>query len=266
MTAVSERVAVATTDIAAAWPRELLGVALLVVDGVDSTQRLARALLDRQLAEDEDPLPLLVVALEQSAGRGRRGRGWISAPGAGVWASLLVGIPTESLPTVPMRSAAALAVALEESAPGLRIRIKWPNDLVIGRRKLGGILVDVTSRPGGRSFAIVGFGVNVRQAEEELPLAGAISLRVALRGGEPPALGELVARCARGLWRTLGREVEWLDRYRALSAHVEGDELACDLDGERVSGRFLGFDERGFLRLETERGERRISSGDVFRW
>ena len=82
-------------DFAAAWPRALgERVALVAFDRVDSTQRRARRLLDRHLEEDERPRPYAVVAVEQSAGRGRQGRGWASGPGRGIWASLVAPLET----------------------------------------------------------------------------------------------------------------------------------------------------------------------------
>jgi BirA family biotin operon repressor/biotin-[acetyl-CoA-carboxylase] ligase len=255
---------ITTAAVAAAWPRELLDIALLVVDSIDSTQRLARVLLDRELSEGDATPVLVVAALEQTAGRGRRGRSWSSARGLGVWASLVARVDAERLAGVPMRAAAALAETL--SGVGARVRIKWPNDLVAGRLKLGGILVDAVTRDRGGSFAVVGFGINVGHRTEELPLPGATSLALEL-GGEPPALGPLLAACVAGLRRRLAPGDEgWLESYRERSAHEPGEPIECDVEGERLAGRFLGFDARGFLRLETANDERVVASGDVFRW
>jgi BirA family biotin operon repressor/biotin-[acetyl-CoA-carboxylase] ligase len=256
--------AIAPADLAAAWPGELAGLALLAFDRLDSTQSFARRLLDRFLAEDETPPPCLVVALEQTAGRGRRGRAWSSGAGDGVWASLLVGVDAAELGSVPMRAAVALCESLAPLVGG--VRIKWPNDLLVDGRKLGGLLVEAVARGGGRGWAIVGYGVNVHQDADRLPTAQATSVRLAA-SGRAIDLPALSARLAAGLWRALaGGNPEWLASYRARSAHADGDRLTCELESERLDGRFAGFDENGRLRLDTAAGERVISAGDVFPW
>lgn len=248
------------------WPGGLVGeVALIALDRVASTQDLARALLDRHFAEDEEPHPFAVVARAQSAGHGRRGRRWESGEDLGVWASLALPAADEALAALPMRSAVALAsvVADETGACGL----KWPNDLLIGRDKVGGLLVDAVSSPTSGAWAVVGFGINHGHSREQLPVPAATSL--ALAAGERPLvpLGRFAARCLATLWRELsGADPAWVERYRQLSVHREGDAIAADLEGERVEGRFAGFDDAGFLLLDTGSGRRRIHSGEVYAW
>ncbi len=251
-------------EVAAAWPVERLDLALVVVDVVDSTQRLARSLLDRLRADDETPPPTLFVALAQSAGRGRRGREWASAPGLGLWATLLFATEPEALPSLPARAALALAQALGEVLPA--VRIKWPNDFVVGRLKLGGLLVDAVQRPGEPAWALLGFGLDLAHRREELPGDFATSLGLE-RPGETPDLADWTARCASALWpRVTTVEEGWLARYAALSAHSAGDALACDLEAERIEGRFAGFAANGGLLLDTAGGRRNISAGEVFAW
>jgi BirA family biotin operon repressor/biotin-[acetyl-CoA-carboxylase] ligase len=251
-------------DIAAAWPTELLGLALYVVDSVDSTQRLARTLLDRLQADDEEPPPTLFVAVAQGSGRGRRGRSWESAPGRGLWATLLFSTSPEELGTLPLRAALALAETLRDELPA--VRIKWPNDLVVDHRKLAGLLVDVVQRPPDWPWALLGFGVDLAHRKGELPGDFATSLWLEL-GGTAPSLPAWTARCAGALWPRLATaEAGWLARYRSLSAHAPGDRLECDLESERVTGRFAGFEENGCLMLDTAGGRRSISAGEVFAW
>jgi len=257
--------ALAPAELAAAWPREMLTHALCVYDEIDSTQRLARTLLDRQLEDDDQPLPMLVASLAQSAGRGRRGRAWSSANGLGVWATLLVEVPPAELPAVPLRAGAALARSLARWLEG--VRLKWPNDLIFAGRKLGGLLVDSVRRGDDGTWALVGFGVNVDHRSAELPHHSATSLRLALAPAPPPPLPEVLATLALDLSRELARpDSQWLARYRRLSLHAAGDRIECDLDGERVAGEFIAVDEQGSLRLRVGDGERTISSGDVFSW
>lgn len=250
-------------DLATAWPAELRGVVnLVVVDEVDSTQTLARRLLEHHLDDDESPEPFAIVALAQTSGRGRRGRPWASAPRLGVWGSFALPIEDAStLQSVTQRVAVSLAETVNLWADG-RCRLKWPNDLISDGRKLGGILVDAISRAAGPSWAVVGIGLNHGHGEQDLPYRQATSL--ALLGAEPPPLGETIGALAGALWRELRGKGEWLERYRRLSAHRPGDDLECETAaGERMSGQFAGFDELGRLRLQTPGGIVTLTSGEI---
>jgi BirA family biotin operon repressor/biotin-[acetyl-CoA-carboxylase] ligase len=254
--------------LAASWPDRLAAeLSLLGVATVDSTQRLARRLLDRHFDEDETPGPFVVVAGEQTEGRGRQGRSWQSAAGRGLWASLALPVSESRLQELPMRVAVALAEAVNRELGTDACRLKWPNDLTLGHRKLGGLLVDAASRPDGRGWAVAGMGVNHGHAEEELPGPGSISLRAASGGRSLAPLERFVADAIEAVWRELrAGESDWLTRYRRLTAHRPGDALGCDLAGERLVGRFSDFDARGFLVLETPAGPRTVRSGEVFAW
>ena len=268
MNAGSSREVAGPAALAAAWPRSLVGeVSLLVLARTDSTQHVARLLLDRHLVEDEVPWPFLVVALEQTAGRGRQGRAWQSAAGLGLWGSLALEVPAEETQSLPMRAGVALATVVGGLIGGGSCRLKWPNDLVIGHAKVGGLLIDVLSRAGSGAWAVVGFGLNCGHDAGQLPGPGTASLRTALAGREPPGLPELLASAGRALWGELATpRADWLDRYRELSAHTPGDEIACDLPDGRLAGRFAGFDEHGFLVLDIGAGRRVVRSGEVFAW
>lgn len=249
------------------WPRRMATrVSLVRIRRVDSTQRLARTLLDRHFREEEDPGAFVVLALEQEAGRGRRGRTWASAPGLGVWASLVAPIPSENLPLLPVQVGVALAEAVGRELGGV-CRIKWPNDLVVERRKLGGLLLDAVARREGEVWVIVGIGLNHGHAADELPHPGAVSLRTAAGSRPIPDLETFTVRCLEAVWEALiTPRSDWIPRYRELSAHGRGDTVTCELGEGRIEGAFVGFDERGFLILDTDTGRRTVRSGEVFEW
>jgi len=252
-------------EVAADWPRELLGVGLLVLSETDSTQRFARAILDRFLAEHDEPPPCFVIAVDQSAGRGRRGRRWVSGAGKGLWASMLLRFAPQEMEALPLRVAVAVADGLSQFVPG--IGLKWPNDVLVGGDKLVGMLIEVVRREAESAWAVIGVGVNVEHRDDERPTPRATSIRLAAPDREPPRLGLVAAAVGGSLWRELtGPSGDWLARYRSYSVHREGDPMACDLDGERVEGRFAGFDESGSVHLRLEAGERVVSSGDVHSW
>ncbi len=133
---------------------------------VPSTNERARA-----LALAGRPLPVLVVASRQSAGRGRRGRRWASDSPLGLWFTVAVAGGRGPTEPVPLRAGLAAALAVESLAPGLAVRLKWPNDLLAGPegRKFGGVLCE---RAGGAT--IVGIGLDLNHGPGDLPahLAG----------------------------------------------------------------------------------------------
>ncbi|MCX6100699.1 MAG: biotin--[acetyl-CoA-carboxylase] ligase, partial [Candidatus Bipolaricaulota bacterium] len=122
-----------------------------------STQLIARDLLDRGLAD----VGHAVAADEQTAGRGRHGRSWLS-PTGGLYVTFIV--PNDGL--IALRAGLAAARAVEDLS--IPVRLKWPNDLIVSERKLGGILIETA-----RDVALVGVGINL----EESPIDGATSLR-----------------------------------------------------------------------------------------
>lgn len=254
--------------LAAAWPDELAAeLSLLGVGTIDSTQRLARRLLDRHYEEEETPRPFVVVAGSQTEGRGRQGRTWQSAAGLGLWASLALPVSESRLQELPMRVAVALAEAANRALGSSACRLKWPNDLTVGRRKLGGLLIDAASRPDGEGWAIAGLGVNHGHSDAELPGADSISLRAVAGGRWLAPLARFAADALETVWRELASgDSDWLERYRSLTVHRPGDALGCDLVGERLVGRFADFDARGFLVLDTASGPRTVRSGEVFAW
>lgn len=236
----------------------------VVLARVDSTNRLARRVVSAYQREEMAPPELLVLALEQVAGRGRQGRSWSSPPGGGVYATRVLTVADPAaLQTVPLLAAVGLAGALGRLLPAGRCGLKWPNDLMVDGRKLGGVLVESIARAGEASVAMIGFGVNYRSPATEEP---GRTTSLAEQLPSPPPLGELAKTLVIGLdreLRHLGDEPYAAARFEALSIHRPGDALRCRVAGEVVEGGFGGFDERGFLRLETPEGERLISAGEI---
>lgn len=231
---------------------------LVTVERVDSTNLLARRLVD---GTQNRTRPLLLVAWEQSAGRGRRGRQWVSAAGRGAWATLVWRFPNaRAAATLPLLAPVALCEALDAPLGG-RCRVKWPNDLVVGGRKLGGVLVELLG--GTRPFALIGFGVN-HSFENEPPTSTATSLADELSTGVE--LAEIVGRLTTALVTALERADEQrtiVERFRRWSVHRPGEHVVCRTEEGVIEGRFLGFDGRGFLRLGRRGGETVLASAEL---
>jgi len=236
------------------------GVALIACDTVGSTNEEA---LRRARAGETGPL--WITARAQTAGRGRRGRAWVSAPG-NLFATLLLTDPASPERAAQLSFVAALAVhdAIVALAPALapRLTLKWPNDVLCAGAKLAGILIEAEgTRP---LIAAVGIGVNCRHhpAESEFP---ATDLAAAGAAVTAEALFEaLSAAMARRLREWQGgfaaTRAAWLDRAGTL-----GGELKVRLAGRELLGRFETLDEAGRLVLRRPDGGREtIAAGEVF--
>jgi len=131
-----------------------------LLDETTSTLDVAHA-----LAADGAPAGTLVVADSQSAGRGRMGRDWVSESGAGVWCTVVERPPdTSALEVLSLRVGIRVAAALDALARE-RVRLKWPNDLLLGAGKLGGILIESRLTGNDVAWVAIGVGVNVRRPD-----------------------------------------------------------------------------------------------------
>jgi BirA family biotin operon repressor/biotin-[acetyl-CoA-carboxylase] ligase len=233
---------------------------------VGSTNDVARA-----LAEGGAPAGTAVVAEEQVAGRGRGGRHWVSPPGLGVWLSVV--LRPEALPApglLPLRVGLAAAAALDPFARPGRVEVKWPNDLQVAGRKLGGILCEGSWEGAGLAFVVAGIGINAAHAPDDFPellRADATSLRIA-SGWSPPrqevagalvrALAGLPARASATL---APEERAGLEARDALA----GREVRVTADGaEPLEGTAAGISAAGALRVRRADGEEvAVNSGTV---
>lgn len=234
-------------------------------DTVPSTMAVAR-----QCAERGDPEGTTVVARAQTTGRGRRGRSWFSPQGGVYMTTVLmpVGVPSERLSQLALVAGLSTRATCEQlGASGARV--KWPNDVLVGRKKLAGVLLE--AQPGPGPLVLVGIGLNLA-AREHVRLDEAISRRYVglhdLIEGEPSAetvsrtlleqLEEYYREWLAGGW---SRQREEFERYHALT----GDTVWAQSDERAVDGVVSGLDENGALILETNRGPVRVSSGEVER-
>jgi BirA family biotin operon repressor/biotin-[acetyl-CoA-carboxylase] ligase len=236
---------------------------IIVADSVDSTNTLARRIFDDAWSSLGRGPETIVIALEQTAGRGRQGRSWVSRRGLGIYTTLLLAIGETELQTLPLLVGVGLARALGRL--GCPARLKWPNDIQVDGRKLGGILIESISRDTTRiAGAIVGFGINHGHRASELPTPVSTSLRQVL---DPlPPFEEVAAALVAAVLTEIARAGDAAyarEAYAAMTVHRSGDLLRCRIAHEDLEGVFLGFDERGFLRLAVDGRERRVASGEI---
>ncbi len=220
----------------------------------------------RRLAEDGAPHGTVVVADEQTAGRGTKGRIWVSPPGQSIHTTLIVRPTIEQLKRLSIVSPVATTDAVRETTP-LQPTIKWPNDIQMKNRKMGGILIEADWGAGQPHYALVGIGLNVNF--DPAPWASLIdrpatSLMIELdaRQEREPVFAALLNAFEHRFNQAESQQLHetWIARLNTLHKEV----TVTLTTGEAVQGTAIGVDEAGALILETEDRQRRsFIAGEV---
>ena len=231
----------------------------LALDRVGSTNDEARRLAQTGGAADF----LVITATEQTSGRGRRGRRWVSPPGNLHCSILLTVGRLAEAAQLGFVAAVALVDALAELVPKAQVRCKWPNDVLADGAKVAGMLLE----SAGEGWLVLGIGIDVVAApppdQVGYPAASLAGLGF---GGDAGAV--LAALCAAlGPWVERWRDegfspirLAWLERCRGL-----GQPIVVRLETETLTGLFAGLDGDGALLLDQGGdGQRRLMAGDVF--
>jgi BirA family transcriptional regulator, biotin operon repressor / biotin---[acetyl-CoA-carboxylase] ligase len=219
-------------------------------------------------ARDGAPHGSVYFADEQQSGRGRGNHAWHSAAGEGLYASILLRLTVSAsiLPLVPLASGLAAAEAIH-AASGLTVDLRWPNDLLIGDRKAGGILVE--SKTGGNhsTFVVVGFGINVHQHAFD-PALSTRATSLDLESGHRVSRQQLLL----SLLKSLERETQALFDPAAVATIPERVAKASTWIRERrvevhgpqaCVGVTAGLDAHGFLLVCTDRGMVTVQTGGI---
>jgi BirA family transcriptional regulator, biotin operon repressor / biotin---[acetyl-CoA-carboxylase] ligase len=232
---------------------------------VGSTNDIALA-----LAKDGAPHGTVVLAEAQTSGRGRSGRPWDSPAGSGIWLSIVLRPGGGSATAAPLQVGRIVAGAITRQHPAARPRLKWPNDVLIGGRKVAGILCESTGGSGGVEVLVAGVGINTdhRAGAALAPGLQDTATFISLATGGPvnrealaaTIAGEVVALHADRL-ASLGEEE--LAELQALDA-LRGSWVRVSLDGAPAEATALGIDRGGALRVRDADGrERRVVAGSV---
>ncbi len=233
---------------------------------IDSTNS---ALLER--ASPPPGTSEVLLAECQSAGRGRRGRTWIAAPGGAICLSL-----NWTFPAVPEDLGAlglVIGVCVLRALQGLGVQglqLKWPNDLLVQGEKLGGVLIELRAETAGPAFVVIGIGLNVAlgaEALQEIATSGipATDLKSAgLAGaGRNAVAAAVIGQCVRGLLEfEQGSLKPFIGDWRQADA-LEGKAVNVSGADGVASGMARGIDVHGALLLETPAGVQRFIAGDV---
>lgn len=231
---------------------------------IDSTNRVAM-----ELGHAGEPEGSVVLAEEQTAGRGRAGRSWHSERAAGIYATVLLRpkLAPVQAPLLTMMAGLAARAAVVD-ATQLPVDVKWPNDLMVRGKKIGGILTEMHAEPSQVRFVIVGLGINVNQEKFPAELAGiATSLR-AESGRTQPRM-EILVRLLREFENDYNRfasegSASVVKRFQEISSYAQGKRVRVTNGTESYSGVTAGLTSEGLLRVERDGGElATVVAGDV---
>ena len=221
------------------------------------------SLLDRLREQGPDSLPCLLVAEQQTAGRGRMGREWLASPGSSLTFSIGLSLALQDWSGLSLALGCAIANALEPAGSPPRLQLKWPNDIWLDGRKLGGILIE-TQACGGERAAVVGVGLNISKLDDKAQdqfSTGFASLSEIEPGVTAP---EVLAQLAPALLQALldfpqSGFAPWQQTF-ARRDLTQG----CQVSAGTLQGVARGVTASGELLLETAAGVmHKVSGGEV---
>ena len=233
-----------------------IGAKILRVKSCSSTNDLAK-----ELAISGEKEGTAVISDEQTKGRGMKGRSWYSAPKKGLYLSVILRPTHSNISLLPLVAGLAVIDAVFDSV-GIRVRLKWPNDLIWGKKKLGGILCEGGFLGNKVNYVILGIGLNMNHGRDDFPEEirhQATSLKLITKEDMDENI------ILRNLWLALNH---WygqflLGEYKKIVSYFKenlilplGKEMIVLTERGEVSGIYRGIDSQGGLILES-RGERR---------
>ncbi|MBN1278515.1 MAG: biotin--[acetyl-CoA-carboxylase] ligase [Chlorobiaceae bacterium] len=227
-------------------------------------------LLAKQLAAEGVPEGSVVTADFQSAGRGRLGRSWVSPAGQNLYFSVILRplVASYRVPQITLLVAAAIHRALLDAIPGIDAQIKWPNDILIGGKKLCGVLCEMQADPDTTHFVVAGIGINVSQSRFAPDLqdrATSLYRETGIHVCRPELLAGVLNRFEELYLQWLGEEslgfiLPHLERHSLL----QGREVIVEQLNRRIAGTVLGIASGGELLLGIADGtELKITSGEA---
>lgn len=244
---------------------KFIGRNVIYFDSIDSTNTKAKALGD---AGEKNGT--IVVAEEQTNGRGRLGRAWVSPKYKGIWMSIILRPDLNPLEATKITQIAAAAVVTSTEELGIKTLVKWPNDIVINHKKVCGILTEMNAELTKINYIVVGIGINVNLDENEFPEdinLVATSLKIETKASVNRQ--QLVAKILNNFEKLYLKFVEENDIKPSITICKEksaliGNEILIVNRGESIKALALDIDENGRLLVKYENGrEEFLISGEV---
>lgn len=243
----------------------IIGRKIYFFNKVGSTNTIAAELAEKGAAEG-----VVVLADSQEKGKGRLGRTWVSPPGVNIYMSIITrpAIDPKDVTLLTITAVVGCTIALRRLT-GINVTIKWPNDLIISYKKLGGILTEMKTDPDGKISAIIGIGINVNIDMDVFPPdVRKIATSVKNETGIPYSRTEIIAEILNEIdkwYRILkGRGKKLLlSEWQRLTSTL-GREVKVTVGKETFTGLAESLDDKGMLILRLPSGElKRISAGDL---
>lgn len=235
---------------------------IALLGSVSSTNDLARQIIAECVENEIAIPPSMLIAHEQRSGRGRGSNNWLSPAGAGIYATTIVRRAKSAIGLMPLETANLVASFITETY-GIATAIKWPNDVLIGGRKVAGILIE--ARFGdGTAYVATGTGINILKAG---PMhATAVSVEEAL--GAAPSVDDAVRAFVTKVDRAISSPPaieETLASWRARSVHRRGDLVNVMAGSQRIDAEWIDIDEAGRALVSTRDGITQIAAGELIR-
>ena len=237
---------------------------LTFLEETDSSNDLALELIDMYFEEDERFPTTVLVAQSEPGAHGRKGH-WEAPAGRGLYFTFVREARAgEPISLMPIAVARWVREAIRD-ATGVRVLLKWPNDLYVGRRKVGGILAEARTQ-GEDTYVAVGVGLNVLGSAASWKVRGATTLEE--EAGRAFALAPLLQCVLDRLDAELAapRWAEEVHAWERASVHRPGDRVTVRREGRDVTGQYAGLSPEGFLKLKTPSGDTVVSTGMVAEW
>jgi BirA family biotin operon repressor/biotin-[acetyl-CoA-carboxylase] ligase len=231
---------------------------------VDSTNRVAL-----ELAHAGEPEGAVVIAEEQTAGRGRAGRAWHSERAVGIYVTLVLRpkLAPVQAPLLTMMAGLSAYTAIQTHS-GLAVDLKWPNDLLVRGKKVGGILTEMHAEPGQVRFVIVGIGLNVNQEKFPADL-GALATSLRIESGRPQSRLELLVRLLREFENDYNRflregSAAVIEHFTKVSSYAQGKRVRVSNGKDAFTGVTAGLGPEGLLQVQRDSGQvTTVIAGDV---
>ncbi|NOY64900.1 MAG: biotin--[acetyl-CoA-carboxylase] ligase [Nitrospirae bacterium] len=242
----------------------------LYYTSTDSTNSEAK-----RLANLSYPEWTVVLANEQTSGRGRHGRNWHSPEGRNIYMTIILRPPSEEFHYNLINLSAALSVLegirevmeIERVSPPPIASCKWPNDIYLGDKKVSGILSEATFKGNAIDYIVVGIGINANITQEELPheLRG-IATSLAIETGRHYSRGQLIKSILRNFeknYRMLYTDKDYILNTWGQNSSTLFKKVKAYTNEGLIEGLAEGIDERGFLIIHTPEGKKNINSADI---
>lgn len=239
---------------------ETLGRRLVYYSSTTSTMDAAR-----REAGEGTPEGTVVLANEQTAGRGRLGRGWVSPPGANLYLTVVLRPAAALAPRLTILTPLAVCLATEELL-GLEPAIKWPNDCMLGGKKFAGVLLESAYDEGALRHLLVGAGINVNFDPRQLPEIAETATSLRIAAGHPVEREPLLAASLNHIERLYTEERAGRSAMPLWKARLEtlGRQVRVSSGAEVLEGRAEDVDGDGALLLRLADGSiTRVMAGDV---